>query len=125
MTVKVLIVDDSSLARRSVRKLLEDAGYAVEEAIDGNQALERYYINRPDLVFLDMVMHGMYGLDVLAKLKELNPQVRVIVATADIQTSTREQVKAAGATAFVNKPLNREETLRIVEAVLKGDFVWN
>jgi len=125
MNAKVLIVDDSSLARRSMRKLLEDQGYTVEEASDGTQALERYYINRHDLVFLDMVMNGMYGLDVLAKLKELNPDVRVIVATADIQTSTRDQAKAAGATAFVNKPLKREETLHIVESVLKGVFVWN
>ncbi|HEY9154086.1 MAG TPA: response regulator [Opitutaceae bacterium] len=125
MNAKVLIVDDSSLARRSVRKLLEERGCTVEEASDGAQALERYYINHHDLVILDMVMSGMYGLDVLAKLKELNPEVRVIVATADIQTSTREQVKAAGATAFVNKPLNRDETVRIVESVLKGEFVWN
>lgn len=125
MNAKVLVVDDSSLARRTVRQLLEELGHTVEEASDGNQALERYYISRPDLVFLDMVMHGMYGLDVLAKLKELNPDVRVIVATADIQQSTRDQAKAAGATAFVNKPLNRAETARIITSVLNGEFVWN
>ena len=125
MNAKVLVVDDSSLARRTVRQMLEELGHTVEEASDGNQALERYYINRHDLVFLDMVMHGMYGLDVLAKLRELNPEVRVIVATADIQKSTRDHARAAGATAFVNKPLNREETSRIITSVLNGDYVWS
>lgn len=125
MNLKVLVVDDSNLARRMVRALLEEMGHTVEEATDGAQALERYFINRHDLVFLDMVMQGMYGLDVLAKLRELDPKVRVIVATADIQTSTREQVKAAGASAFVNKPLGRAAVTHVVNAVINGSFTWN
>src|SRR3954469_22653667 len=114
MNAKILIVDDSSLARRTVRQLLEEGGYTVEEASDGAQALERYFINRHDLVILDMVMNRMYGLEVLAKMRELNSDVRVIIATADIQKSTQEQVRAAGASAFVNKPLNRQELTRVV-----------
>ena len=125
MNSKVLIVDDSSLARRTLRQLLEQLGHAVEEATDGAQALERYFINRHDLVILDMVMSGMYGLEVLAKLRELNPDVRVIVATADIQTSTQEQARAAGAAAFVNKPIKREELARIVGTVLAGGVGWS
>lgn len=125
MNAKVLIVDDSSLARRTTRHLLEQMGHVVEEASDGAQALERYYINRHDLVILDMVMHGMYGLDVLAKMRELNPDVRVIVATADIQTSTREQARAAGAAAFVNKPLNRDQLADTVTTVLEGGVLWS
>jgi two-component system, chemotaxis family, chemotaxis protein CheY len=125
MTAKVLIVDDSALARRTVRQLLEQMGHTVEEATDGAQALERYYINRHDLVILDMVMNGMYGLDVLAKMRELNPEARVIVATADVQKSTQEQVRAAGAAAFINKPLNRQELTRKVTSVLAGEPGWN
>jgi two-component system, chemotaxis family, chemotaxis protein CheY len=125
MKANVLVVDDSSLARRMLRHVLEEMGHTVEEATDGTQALERYYLHRHDLVFLDMVMHGMYGLEVLAKMRELNPDVKVIVATADIQSSTREQVKAAGATAFINKPLNRPETTQVVSAVLNGAFIWS
>jgi two-component system, chemotaxis family, chemotaxis protein CheY len=67
---KILIVDDSSLARRTTRHFLEGMGHTVEEASDGTQALERYYINRHDLVILDMVMTGMYGLEVLAKIRK-------------------------------------------------------
>ncbi len=125
MNAKVLIVDDSSLARRTVRHLLEELGHTVEEASDGAQALERYFINRHDLVILDMVMNGMYGLEVLAKMRELNREVRVVVATADIQNSTQEQVRAAGAAAFVNKPINRQALARVVNAVLAGGDGWN
>lgn len=125
MKARILIVDDSSLARRTTRQALEEHGYTVEEAGDGAQALERYFLNKPDLVVLDMVMTGMYGLEVLAKLRELNPEVKVIVATADIQQSTRDQVRAAGAAAFINKPLNRKLLAETVDQVLKGVAQWN
>lgn len=122
---KILIVDDSSLARRSARQILEELGHSVEEAPDGAVALERYFIGRPDLVLLDMVMSGMYGLEVLAKLRELDPQARVVVVTADIQTSTEDQARAAGAAAFLNKPLNRKKLQDTVSAVLEGTPSWN
>lgn len=126
MNAKVLVVDDSGLARRMMRQQLEEMGHTVEEASDGATALERYFLHRHDLVLLDMVMNGMYGLEVLAKMRELNPDVRVIVATADIQTSTREQARGAGASAFVNKPVNRKELAGVVTTVLEGGNVtWN
>ncbi|MGN6385101.1 MAG: response regulator [Verrucomicrobiota bacterium] len=125
MKANILIVDDSGLARRTVRNLLEELGHSVEEAADGAQALERYVINHHDLVILDMVMHGMYGLEVLGKFRELNPKLPVIIATADIQKSTREQVQAAGAAAMVNKPLNKEELTEVLNRVLNGGTAWN
>ena len=126
MNAKILVVDDSGLARRMLRQMLEEQGHSVEEAVDGPTALERYYINRHDLVVLDMVMNGMYGLEVLTKMRELDPNVRVIVATADIQISTREQVRGAGASAFVNKPINRKELASVVATVLEGGKMkWN
>jgi CheY-like chemotaxis protein len=63
--MKVLLVDDSGLARRRTRQMLEGEGYEVIEAEDGVVALERYFVDKPDLVMLDLVMRGMYGLDVL------------------------------------------------------------
>lgn len=125
MNEKVLVVDDSSLARRTVRILLEEMGCSVEEVSDGAQALERFFLNRPDLVLLDMVMTGMYGLDVLAKIRELDPDARVLVITADIQQSTQDQVRAAGAVGFLNKPVNRQKLTAAVGAALRGDQSWN
>ena len=74
MNAKVLIVDDSALTRRSLRQILETAGCEVLEAEDGLDALERYYLDKPDVVLLDLVMRGMYGLDVLQKIRELDPE---------------------------------------------------
>lgn len=125
MNSKILVVDDSSLARRTARTLLEEMGHQVDEASDGAQALERFYLNPPDLVVLDMVMSGMYGLEVLTKLRELKPDVRVIVITADIQDSTQQQVRAAGAAGFINKPLSRQKLTQTINAVLQGGHTWS
>jgi two-component system chemotaxis response regulator CheY len=112
-------------ARRSLRQVLEPAGYTVEEAKDGNEALERYFLKRPDLVLLDMVMEGMNGLEVLAKLRELDREVKAVLATADIQSSTRSEAQTAGAVGFINKPFSREQVLQIVGTVLAGGLAWS
>ena len=123
MSLKVLLVDDSGLARRSTRRVLENAGYAVVEADDGLSALEQFAVEKPDIVMLDLVMKGMYGLDVLTKLRELDPSVKVIVVSADIQTSSRELVEQAGAAGFLNKPFEPNEILGAVSATLDGGAV--
>jgi two-component system chemotaxis response regulator CheY len=120
MSATVLLVDDSGLARRGYRRMLEGAGYRVIEADDGLSALERYSLERPDVVLLDLVMRGMYGLDVLAKLREMDPSARVIIISADIQTSSRELVREAGATGFLNKPVDAEQVLGAVGKALAG-----
>jgi two-component system chemotaxis response regulator CheY len=124
VNVKILLVDDSGLARRSTRRVLEGAGYDVVEAQDGLAALEQYAVERPDVVLLDLVMQGMYGLDVLAKLKEMDPSVKVIVVSADIQTSSRDMVRHAGASAFLTKPATTEQILQTLTTVQHGGTTW-
>ena len=82
-------------------------------------ALERYFLDRPDVVMLDLVMKGMYGLDVLSKLRELDPTARVIVVSADVQSSSMQLVEEAGASGFINKPFERERLLSTVRQVLE------
>ena len=118
MTAKILLVDDSGLARRSMRAILEPAGYQVVEAEDGMSALERYFLEKPDLVLLDLVMRGMNGLDVLSKLHELDGDARVVVVSADIQDSSREMVESGGASGFVTKPVERAAILKVIADVL-------
>jgi len=120
MSKKILLVDDSALARRSVRQWLEAEGYEVVEADDGMTALERYFLEKPDLVLLDLVMKGMRGLDVLEKLHELDPKVRAIVVSADIQDSSREMAVAGGARDFLNKPVSRASLLSAVSDALEA-----
>jgi two-component system chemotaxis response regulator CheY len=77
------------------------------------------------VVFLDMVMEGMYGMEVLRKILELHPEAKVVVATADIQKATREEVQNAGAVGIINKPFNQQEINRVLNAVLTGGVTWN
>lgn len=116
--MKILIVDDSSMSRRMMRRIVESAGYEVVEAGEGAAGIEQYFLEKPDLVFLDLTMKDMYGLDVLEKLRELDPAALVIIASADIQDSTREMVATAGANAFINKPLSPEKVLQALESVM-------
>ena len=120
MKARVLIVDDSALARRNLRQILESANCEVDEAEDGLAALERYFLERPDVVLLDLVMRGMYGLDVLEKLRQLDPLAKVVVVSADVQTSSQQLVDEAGAKAFITKPFDREEIIGTLKAVLEG-----
>lgn len=120
MSSKILVVDDSSLSRRTLRRILESADYEVIEASDGMSALEMYFLEKPDLVLLDLVMKGMYGLEVLTKLREMDADAQVVVASADIQSSTRQMVEDAGALAFINKPFVSEHVITVITAVLLG-----
>jgi two-component system chemotaxis response regulator CheY len=125
VNAKVLLVDDSKLARRTLRQILEPTGCTILEAEDGMGALERYFLDKPDVVFLDLLMHGMHGLDVLKKLRELDPSARVLVVSADIQTSSRELAEAAGASGFVEKPFDGPQIVQALDAVLRGGQSWN
>lgn len=116
---KILIIDDSAMSRRIMRSILESAGHEVTDVSDGLMGLEQYFLNKPDIVLLDLIMTGMLGMDVLTKLREMDPGAQVIVATADIQVSTREMTQAQGAAGFVTKPFSAEDVLNVVNTVLK------
>jgi two-component system, chemotaxis family, chemotaxis protein CheY len=120
MTGKILIVDDSSLSRRTIRRILETEGLTVHEASDGLNALEVYFLEKPDAVLLDLVMTGMYGLDVLAKLREMDPNARVMIVSADIQSSTRTLAEEAGACAIIHKPVVASDLVATLRNVLAG-----
>lgn len=114
----ILLVDDSNLSRRILRRILEPVGHTIIEAPDGMSAIEHYFLERPDLVMLDMTMGGMHGLEVLSKLHELDPQARILVASADIQTSTQSMARESGAAGFVAKPFSEAHVLDAVQRVL-------
>ena len=69
---------------------------------------------------LDLTMSDMHGLEVLARLRELDPHAHIIVATADVQRSTREMALKAGASDFLSKPFEEETVLAAVARVLGG-----
>ena len=117
---KILIVDDSGHSRRILRRILDPEGHEITEAVDGESALEQYFLDKPDLVLLDLVMKGMYGVDVLIRMRQMDAQARVIVISADIQRSTHTMVKEEGASAFIIKPFTPDQVIQAVNAALKG-----
>jgi two-component system chemotaxis response regulator CheY len=117
---RILVVDDSSLARRSTRRILEEAGHTVSEAQDGLAAIELYYHERPDITLLDVTMREMDGIEVLHRLREINAVAKVIIVTADIQSSTHELALGGGASGFVVKPVVGKVLLDAVEVAIKG-----
>lgn len=76
--MRILIVDDDSLFRESVRSNLEDAGYEVAEAADGHKALQELEANPADLIVLDIVMPEKDGFEILPELRRSYPHVRII-----------------------------------------------
>lgn len=124
MAARILVVDDSGFARRTLRQMLETAGHTVDEAQDGVAALDQYSRKRPDLVLLDVVMEGIDGLEVLRKIRQLDPMARVLLATADIQTSTSSDAKAAGACGIATKPFQKDQVLSTVLKIIDGGTAW-
>jgi two-component system chemotaxis response regulator CheY len=117
---KILIVDDSTLSRGILRRILQIEGHSIIEAKDGLMGIESYYIEKPDLVLLDIAMPDMQGTEVLEKLLAFDDRARIVMATADLQELTRAAVMAAGALGYLTKPYNPEAVLETVNQVLQG-----
>jgi two-component system, chemotaxis family, chemotaxis protein CheY len=117
---RILVVDDSNLSRRTTRRILEGAGYEVIEAADGFAALEHYALERPDATLLDVTMAEMNGLEVLQRMRAMDEEARVVIATADVQSSTRELAMAYGATGYVTKPFSKDRVLDAIADAVKG-----
>lgn len=100
----LLIVDDSPISRKIIRKLLPPGPFDIREAGNGLECLKLYQEARADLVLLDLTMPGMDGFETLAHLKQLDPQVKVVVVTADIQSSSQAKVMDLGALQVIPKP---------------------
>lgn len=103
--MRVLVVDDEPLVRRSLKRALEKRGHQVEEAEDGQQAMEKWGPFNPDLVYLDVLMPRLSGPDLL---KNLAPHARnnakVVLMSAFTGEYDLEKAKSAGADLFIPKP---------------------
>ena len=120
MSHKVLIVDDSMAARHFLKNCFAERDLQILEAKNGQEALEVFAAEKPDLVFLDITMPVMDGFEALPKLKELGPNTPVIVLTADIQTKTVERIMALGAFLFLKKPPRKPVILDALDTCLEA-----
>ncbi|OYT26281.1 MAG: two-component system response regulator [Candidatus Altiarchaeales archaeon ex4484_96] len=118
---KILTADDSVFMRKILIKILNKMGYEdIIEADNGDEALELYQEENPDLVLLDIVMKGKYGMDVLKELMKINPDARVIMVSAVGQESIVEEAMQIGAKNFISKPFKEEKVIEIITEVMEA-----
>lgn len=116
MTTKVLVVDDSTVSRKMlIRSLPKEWDISVTQAVNGQDAMEKYRQGLADIMFLDLTMPVMDGYQTLEALKKEGLDTFVIVVTADIQPEAEERVRKLGAMAFVKKPVNMEKLIPILK----------
>jgi CheY-like chemotaxis protein len=119
MTKRILIIDDEEHIRRMMRLALEATGYEVGDAQDGPEGLKLYGEGSNwDGVVLDQRMPGMDGLETLKRIKEINPEARVVMATAYASIELAVDAMKLGATDFVRKPLTPDVLRNSVAAAL-------
>lgn len=122
--LKILIVDDSIFSQKTASNLIKKFLKEVEFffANDGKEGFIKYKNMKPDYIFIDLLMPGINGEDLLKLIKEFDNNAKIFVVSADVQKGIREEIEAYGVKAFVNKPFN-EEKARIVCEMIKKEEV--
>ena len=114
----VAIVDDEEPVRKALKRLLRASGLEAESYAGGREFLDAAVMHEPDCVLLDLHMPRMSGLQVLRELRGTRRTLPIVVITAHDAPETREQCLAAGATAYLRKPLEEDELLDTITAAL-------
>ena len=107
-----LVVDDSKISRKWLiemipKKIVENA--EIIEGCDGEEAVALFQKHQPDVLFLDITMPGIDGIEALKRIREINANALVVMISADRQKSTKEKVLSLGASAIISKPIDEEE----------------
>ncbi len=118
MRNQILIVDDEASIRTSLKGVLQDEGYEVCSAQNGQEALEMIKHEPPDMVLLDIWMPGPDGIETLSKIKEIAPQVEVVMISGHGSIETAVRATKLGAYDFLEKPLSLDKTVLIVQHAL-------
>jgi PleD family two-component response regulator len=124
---KVLVADDDMNVRLLTRQCLEAEGMLVVEASDGHEALDAFVRERPDLVFLDVEMPGMTGLEVCRRIRAM-PQgenIPVMIVTGSDDRESIDEGFQAGATQYKTKPVNWSLLGRDVQYILRASNAFN
>lgn len=120
MTRSVMVVDDEPMTRDLLRMMLGTVGFAVQEAEDGYDALEKVALKQPDVMVLDVMMPRMDGFTLCARLreKEATRQLPIIILSAQAHMDAKQRGLEVGATRYLAKPASRSELIRYINEVL-------
>ena len=118
---KILITDDSILARKQLKDIISTLGSPVFiEAVDGQDAIDKYKESKPDLVFLDIVMPKKDGNAAIREIMEFDPEANIIIASSVCTQSQLKLALEAGAKDFIQKPLDKDQVVKVVSKFLEG-----
>ncbi len=115
---KILVVDDELILRESLQGWLERDDHQVETVASGEEALERVRQSRYDILFLDIKLEGMSGLDVLKKVRDIDPDTSVVMITAYGSISTAVEAMKDGAYDYLLKPFEPEGLSVLIEKIM-------
>ncbi|NEZ55742.1 response regulator [Adonisia turfae] len=107
----ILVVEDAPTNRRLLKHILGNAGFIVHEAENGQQAIEQWQSQRPDLILMDIQMPVMNGYDATAHIKQRDPNLPIIAITASVLDNQLDKILSVGCNACIRKPVNREHLL--------------
>ncbi|MBI5026796.1 MAG: response regulator [Nitrospirae bacterium] len=117
--IKILVVDDEKLIRWSLGKALQTAGYDVDAATNGDEALQMMEKFRYDIVVTDLRMPGLTGIELLKKIKEKGSVPPVIFVSAYLSNKVIDDAIQSGAFKCVSKPFQMENILHVVREALE------
>ncbi len=117
MVKRVLVVDDSKFIRDQIKKTLGTGNYDILEAANGRQAMKVLSEQDVDFMITDLVMPGMDGIALLKEMAKLSSRPPVIVLTADVQQSVKEECLKLGVVHMLNKPFEPDQLLDVVKEV--------
>lgn len=120
--VRILVMDDEEAVRNLLKRILEEVGYDVITAANGEEALYTLYQKEVEMALLDIRMPGISGIEVLGKLTSDWPDICVIMVTAVLDAQTAVQAMKMGALDYITKPFNRDD---VVQKVHKALEKWN
>lgn len=123
---KILLVDDSPEVLKHEKYLLEKAGVDVITAPNGPEAIKKIHLEKPDLVFLDLMMPGLTG-DAVCRIIRNDPNladVAVIIVTARTDDATMQSCFRCGCDAYVTKPFTPEELLSKLKVILDEKEIY-
>lgn len=120
MTASILTVDDSPSLRMAIKIALTGAGYAVSEAGDGAEGLQKATNGRFDMIITDLNMPIMDGLTMIRELRKSPAQAGtpIIFLTTESDDSVKQQARSAGATGWLVKPFVPEQLIKVARKVL-------
>jgi DNA-binding response OmpR family regulator len=122
MAMKILLIDDDTLIRRSVARVLLQNGYEVVTAEDGVRGLELYHRQKFDLIITDIYMPRQEGIETILTLRRTDPDTKIIAISGGGRTGNTDALEMArllGANAILEKPFRTDQLLAKIEAVMR------